>query len=382
MLTANFKNEQYYSLDEDWHGRKEEMRKLLNNKAVCPLCKEPVICKFGDEKIHHFAHSQKGNCPSINDTEKHMKGVGLLYQNFLTNIDQYGLSHVSVNRVFEEEQFVADLELEFRNGKRLIIEYYGGHLKKKEIKKRNDYYEKNNIQIIWVIDSDYLEYIDDCIKLKPIFRKMKKINEVDKFYIGSWRTLILEEGLISELPNKDMASGTIIYFNAEEVKVSISRALSDTHHTGLFYPRKIIEGSLSDARITTDQETFYFEEEIELGLAFKKAKVKLQELEDARKLQRKRDEEIRRMTFEKDEVNLHNNQRLKDHTNGKWNGKWKENEGVHNIHAEKSKEELKKEVESKWFHCRRCGELKKEKEMYTYSFGSKAGVCNACGIKR
>ena len=46
-----------------------------------------------------------------------MKGVGLLYKNFLSNIDEFGLSHVRVNRVFEEKKLLADLELEFTDGK-------------------------------------------------------------------------------------------------------------------------------------------------------------------------------------------------------------------------------------------------------------------------
>ena len=69
MLTATLNNETYFSLDEDWDNRKEELRTLLNNKAVCLLCNEPIICKFGSEKIHHFAHSHNSDCPSTKDNE-------------------------------------------------------------------------------------------------------------------------------------------------------------------------------------------------------------------------------------------------------------------------------------------------------------------------
>ena len=208
MLTAELADKTYYSLDEDWDYRKEEYRALLNKKAVCPLCKEPIICKFGSEKIHHFAHSHNSDCPSTKDNERHMKGVGLLYKNFLSNIDEYGLSHVRVNRVFEEKKLLADLELEFTDGKRCIIEFYAGHLKKKDIEMRIALYEEMGIPVIWIIDSGYLEHIKDCTKLS-------------------------------------------IHLEVQKSEISIFRALSYAGHTGLYYPRKVLSGNLSDVKFTS-----------------------------------------------------------------------------------------------------------------------------------
>ena len=385
MLTAELADKTYYSLDEDWDYRKEEYRALLNKKAVCPLCKEPIICKFGSEKIHHFAHSQNADCPSTKDNERHMKGVGLLYKNFLSNIDEYGLSHVRVNRVFEEKKLLADLELEFTDGKRCIIEFYAGHLKKKDIEMRNDLYEKTGIPVIWIIDSGYLEYIKDCIKLSPTMRKMKKINEVDKFYVGSWRELILEDGLITDLPTKEMASGTIIHLDIQKSEISIFRALSYAGHTGLYFPRKVLSGNLSDVNFTRDLETLYFDEEKELGDAYKEAKRKLKTLIKELKLERLKVEKEMRIAAKA------NNHKITDHhkekrsnvkfRDGFWNkdSKGFESYGVYEV---KSKEDAEKELKKKWFTCRRCLVAKKEDEMSSYSLSSKKGVCEACETDR
>lgn len=79
MLTALLNGEKVISTDRQWDNNKEEFRHICNENAVCPICKEPIICKFGPVMIHHFAHKHYSNCPGNHESEEHMLGKKMLY---------------------------------------------------------------------------------------------------------------------------------------------------------------------------------------------------------------------------------------------------------------------------------------------------------------
>jgi competence CoiA-like predicted nuclease len=87
MLTALLYGEKVISTDERYEECKEEFRRICNANAVCPICRESIICKFGPIMIHHFAHRHNSDCPGNHETIEHMLGKKLLYD-FLH--DRYG----------------------------------------------------------------------------------------------------------------------------------------------------------------------------------------------------------------------------------------------------------------------------------------------------
>lgn len=82
VLVASLNNQKVISTDSNWNDNKEEYRRIFNEGAVCPFCKESIICKFGDQRIHHFTHRRQSDCPGSKDIQEHMLGKALLYDFF------------------------------------------------------------------------------------------------------------------------------------------------------------------------------------------------------------------------------------------------------------------------------------------------------------
>jgi len=79
LLTALLNGKKIMATDPNWDDRKAEYRVLCNEQAVCPICQERIICRFGEIRQHYFAHRHNSDCPGDHDTEEHMTGKAILY---------------------------------------------------------------------------------------------------------------------------------------------------------------------------------------------------------------------------------------------------------------------------------------------------------------
>lgn len=101
---------------------KEELRKMCNERAVCLVCKEPVICKFGNIRVHHFAHKTRSNCPKSRKTEEHMRGKSILYD-FAK--ERFGInSQIEIEYYLEELQDKIDVLVVTENKRKIAFEFF------------------------------------------------------------------------------------------------------------------------------------------------------------------------------------------------------------------------------------------------------------------
>lgn len=123
--------------DPDWDHRKEEYRARCNEQAVCPICQERIICKFGEINQHHFAHRHNTDCPGSHDTEEHMTGKAILY-GFL--MARYGHeATVDLEYYIPELKTTGDLLVQFQDGRKWAVEFYcGGKTQALSFQKRGE----------------------------------------------------------------------------------------------------------------------------------------------------------------------------------------------------------------------------------------------------
>lgn len=103
-------------------------------KGFCTICKEPMIAKCGNIKIHHWAHKSSKNCDPWweNESDWHRKWKNLVHKDFRENvIEKNGIKHR------------ADIQLLFE----VIIEFQKSPLSLDERLEREIFYEN----MVWVI---------------------------------------------------------------------------------------------------------------------------------------------------------------------------------------------------------------------------------------
>lgn len=260
MLTALFRGKKIISNDNLWINKRDE----INEIAVCPQCKEPIICKFGEVKIHHFAHSHKANCPGSNDTLEHMKGNDLLYKylkNYFGDAAIIDIEHCMENGI------VSDFYIE-QDNRNLIIEFYSGHLKKKDLKKKLLYYQSKAIQTIWLITASHLELVSGT------FQKINRIDKMfvfdtglDKYYDNHWYEeyeKFQDDPFFIRMKPRDYETlGSLNYLDLNDSKIFIARAIKKANHSGIFDFGKVFNGDLWDLKISSKNPFVYFENEVD-----------------------------------------------------------------------------------------------------------------------
>lgn len=283
-------------MDPKWVGRKEELRKLCNNIAVCPVCREPVICKFGPERIHHFAHSPSANCPGDLETEEHMRGKAILYD-FL----QYrykDLAEIDLECVLSGLSTLCDILIKFPNGKRWAIEFYSGHVKEAKLKEKIDYYDKEKIDVLWLItDQRFKKIENDCLKIKSAERSLIRNTGIDRFYPSDWYKIIVKQKVDYPIPKHGINRGSLYYFSVENKSVIIARGIKETGHVAIFKYGTILEGALKEIVISAMRNVWCFEQETDWRSKLKEAEETLEGIRKDKelaieKLAKKRKQEI------------------------------------------------------------------------------------------
>lgn len=83
MLSALFTDtgEQVILLKEDGRERAETLRTLAHQgRLICEVCEEPILVRAGDERLWHFAHKVRKNCPKDEETLELVACRALLYR--------------------------------------------------------------------------------------------------------------------------------------------------------------------------------------------------------------------------------------------------------------------------------------------------------------
>lgn len=159
MLTALLNGKKIYSTDPAWDGRKKEYRALCNEQAVCPICLERIVCKFGEINQHHFAHRHNNECPGDKDSEEHRAGKAILYEFIKMRFDHE--ASIDLKHYIPELKMICDIMVEFHDGRRWAVEFYCGG-KEKDILDKITFYDQHDIMTTWIIShQQYREYSSD-----------------------------------------------------------------------------------------------------------------------------------------------------------------------------------------------------------------------------
>lgn len=126
-----------------WEANKE-------NSYYCPSCEEKLIIRQGEIKIHHFAHVAETKCKyGIGETEEHLLMKKSLYQKFL---------HCNLYKNVQLEhrlgEHIADIYLQNRQGKRIVVECQVSDIDILEFKKRTASYSYQEIYTLWIFSGN------------------------------------------------------------------------------------------------------------------------------------------------------------------------------------------------------------------------------------
>jgi len=82
LRSLSRKTEESIILPEDeWSGRIDFLREeARRGELICPVCKQPVVVRAGEIRIHHFAHRNLGDCPMANEEGAVLLARSLLFR--------------------------------------------------------------------------------------------------------------------------------------------------------------------------------------------------------------------------------------------------------------------------------------------------------------
>lgn len=279
VLTALLNGKKITATDPNWNDRKEEYRALCNNQAVCPICQEKIICRFGEINQHHFAHRRNNDCPGNNDTKEHMIGKAILYD-FL--LERYGgEGSIELEYYIPELKMTCDFIVNFHDGRKWAVEFYCGG-KVEDLKNKINFYDEQGIMVTWLLSQQlYREYDSGkALKISTSERLLISNTGIDKYYIGDWYKRIVIDGQKTSLPLDRDSWGSLIYLSIEKKELRIFRALHRSHHN-IYYYHQLLKGALDEVIIRFKRKwgvNWYFEQEKELGNKYTEAQKVLKEL--------------------------------------------------------------------------------------------------------
>lgn len=163
----------------DINGCRAEATKGIQGR--CPVCREPVIAKCGDQRIHHWAHKSNKSCDPWweNETSWHRNWKNLFpkqWQEHVFTDSQTG------------ERHIADVATPHN----LIIEFQHSHISSDERKAREVFYTSENRRMIWIVDgtrlkNDYKRFSEN---LETYSKKLKdgifEISNPKKIFNEEW----------------------------------------------------------------------------------------------------------------------------------------------------------------------------------------------------
>lgn len=291
MLAALMNGSKILASDPAWDDRKEEYRAICNENAVCPICNEPIICKFGEINVHHFAHRHNSNCVGDHDTAEHMAGKMMLYSFFQSRFEHEAI--IDIEHYFPEIKMTCDFLIMFEDGKQWAVEFHCGINKRKELKTKIAYYREQNIKVTWLLSKElYKDFENSEVKIAGREQLLILNTGVDKFHIEDWYEDIVIKRHRRSLPTDKDSLGSLMYLDVKQKEVTILRAICKGSHINTFYYGAMLSGSLDEILMSFNKNkwgiVWYFQQEKELGPKFKETINVLQDLESKYQEEQKR----------------------------------------------------------------------------------------------
>lgn len=117
---------------------------LKNLMYYCPICKNELMQKRGDMRIHHFAHysnkdEKQNNCPL-----RYYSGMTEWHFNWLNRFNKENIEIILEN---ENQKFVADVLIN-----NTVIEFQSKNLTIEQFRERNSFYTFLRYKVIWIFD--------------------------------------------------------------------------------------------------------------------------------------------------------------------------------------------------------------------------------------
>jgi competence protein CoiA len=117
-----------------------------NSNYSCLFCKQGVLLKKGNVKIHHFAHKDKLNCPYDRESLEHLKAK-LEIRDKLIDLGIDADVEVQIGSRFADVLFEID-------DNKIALEIQRSNLSKEELLLRTKNYYDNNVYVLWFIIND------------------------------------------------------------------------------------------------------------------------------------------------------------------------------------------------------------------------------------
>jgi hypothetical protein len=389
MLTALLDGQKILATDPIWDGRKEELRVLCNGRAVCPVCSEPIICKFGQHRIHHYAHSRGADCPGNRETIEHLLGKDLLYKFLKEHLGD--LAEVEVEYPLPELHSTCDLLIRLPDDRYRAVEFFCGQWKEKELRDRLDYYQSKAIEVVWLISINRYqvqENLQTNIKLRVQERLLLASSGLDKFYVNDWYKKIVLQGEYFPLPTDDSAGGTLNFFDVEGKKLKIIRDVNPSGCVTTYRIGAVIEGSLDEVQISLKRHVWYLKKEE----VWKERWLLAKELFAEMKAKKEADDKEYARNWFGDFDNprkLGLNGSLNDAGVGQVRKKVDERvanqaaqelEGI--VSGNNSRDSWPAVEDVAEYHCSKCDGLFFEADMVSYKLDTKEGLCRECSRSR
>ncbi len=125
-----------------------------NDDFFCPFCKEPLILKKGEIKIHHFAHKPDSTCLYSGETLEHLSTKLQIYDTLskysnVTNLQlELNIGNIRPDILFD---LVKD-----DNTYRIGVEIQNSPIETPDIRRRNAEYANLSTHVLWLLPNNLI----------------------------------------------------------------------------------------------------------------------------------------------------------------------------------------------------------------------------------
>ena len=163
MYKAMFKGVSINILSEKYANQRDWLKAEKNKDLfLCPICGGSVTLHWAmpARRTPHFKHKHLTNCiyEQHGEGQEHLEGKKQLYYYFVKLLSHKAKS-IELEEYIPETGQIADILIEFYNGKKWAIEYQRSNIPTAEILKRKELYSNANIRDIWIVGENVIKEI-------------------------------------------------------------------------------------------------------------------------------------------------------------------------------------------------------------------------------
>ncbi|ATL48987.1 competence protein [Chitinophaga caeni] len=183
------------------------------SRGICPYCRAELIAKCGEYKIHHWAHTSKGNCDPWweRETDWHRLWKGNYPEKWQEIVFRDSTSG---------EKHIADVQTDHG----LTIEFQHSNINSEERKAREQFYKN----LVWIVDgtrlnSDFPRFLLGSKKFKSSGKQgLYFVDLLDKNFPINWKDcavpVIFDFKVLNELTGNDKFRDNLYCLFPDKVK--------------------------------------------------------------------------------------------------------------------------------------------------------------------